>query len=917
MSKRKDVELPSQPEESRKKLRSDDEFSAAQAVFSSQPFLEDLKSVESKFKKPDINAPKELSDYVDHSSPPLYKAIVDNNVGKVAQLLTKPQVRETINTGSNNFSPPLFWAVKLYFSEIIDLLWQNGADIKQLNSKNYSCLNFAFQCADSKVLNKLFAHSPNLLQTNNVMRWIDLVDTAFKYGTSGHLIRIAEHILSSKDEKSLYIFIILLRCKGCHSLKPLTTLKKFKSHFIAMIDQDKPADFLNYLMRGDKKLMLNLLSSKKIKRHLLEWKSEKDFNIIHIASEANRKDILKKIYSLCPTLFSSEDKCYTNTFVFVQLIRDGHLSVLKKIFEEQPELLNKIDSEGRVNAIFATGWERLDILSYLKKHSRWQLYHPQQDGKTPLINAVEHGHLSAVKWFYQEEKDHFIKWRHFSTGRHIGHYSAEYGKIPILDFLLSTAPDLLDRTDEDGFSPFLDVLRKENLEALKWFLKQKPGLERSWSNKNYNTHFLHHVAGWDALEILDYLYNDCKIPLQFFFHANQKGYWPVVYALQYKNLNILKWFHEHVPQVFEWELEGRNLLNHVFLKDRVSWSKSGDHDIDILWFFHQNYPYLFGRLLVKLVDSNADSRQVDQKILDLKPQISLIKVDSEIFLHVPKPQDDEYEVQLLKHPVLDNKLLPIPGVFDGVIDAKTLPIELTREILFKNNLFALLRSPITDSFNEIKNVTLLNYMSIFSLPPQTTDKCSLTCREDINLYIATYFLLKGISYQLKSNWVDLVVKTIMEYCVGGASVETGILGKDDGITSSNARIAALALWDSPVKVRESIVMDFLPDIERHFDNLSMNVDPTMSDSDLKKHQQASADKIVELAALAWTKSGHSIKEANINKEKTWLCQEYESKKRSTPAAWCYPFMAQSLFTDWQRRKITPENGYSRLTTSTP
>jgi Ankyrin repeats (3 copies) len=897
--KRKDKVYHSKTKEKPKKLKIiDDPFLEAQAMFSDLKLPAALKKIESELRDPEINALKDLAVSID--PPPLHRAILNKDIKEVTQLLADPKICQEINT-SDGRSPPLFWAVKLGHLEIINLLLQNGADIQQLNSRDHHCLYFAVQGGHLDVLDQLFTRAPGLLTRYTVLMWIRLVEFAFTYGTSYTLIRIAKHILSTKDEKSLYTLMILLYCKGCRSLS-FNTLK-FKQHVLAMIDQDKKIDFIHYLMRGDKTLTLDLFSSQKIREKLVNWRSEEKSTIIQVASQTNREDILEKIFSFYPDLFFQTDPSCHTTYTFVQLVRDGHLSVLKNIFSKYPLLFSSpIDGEGRTNAILAAGYGHKNILEYIRENNRAQLFQFDQAWVTPLINAVGVGRFDIVKWFYEKEKDHFEKWRD-PFGRCVGHFIARHAddKREILNFLASNSPDLLDVCNDEGYSPFYEILKGKKLDVLKWFLEKKPGLAKSWTNVERGTNFLHHVAGYGALEFLEYLYDTCQIPKELFFKCDKEGKTPIVYALNYKHLNILEWFRRNLPDAFEWKeahLEiinnkliktELNLLIHVLFREKGLWRNENEEDIDIFLFFLRNYPSFFGSFLVKLIDS--DKHTPDGK--DFK--ISLIKVKHEMFLHIspniPNPGFVEFKAELLSHPVLEDRLLPTPGHFSGILDAKVLPPALTYEILSKSNLFSLLQHgpSLQRIFGGIYFTNnMRNFYSLFSLPPYNVSTFTDSCRQTINTYVAFYLLLKGISYQLQCLWESSALRIIMDYCA----------------ESANARIADITLWELSDKSKESQIMSAMPDIEKYFGDLSLNVHSEMSPDDLKEYQKASAKKIVELAALAWTRAYGPVSESYINTETASLHETYKAQQMPTPAPWCYPLMAQGLFKCWEKSMIS-------------
>ncbi len=279
---------------------------------------------------------------------------------------------------------------------------------------------------------------------------------------------------------------------------------------------------------------------------------------------------------------------------FYDTIKNGSSTESEAFLKEYEEvLLSPPGKEKNFAAYCAAQGGHLDLIIWFDNvfPSAKVFHEADKYDHLVAIVAIEFGHLRILKYLHQQYPSELAKQlTDYEESDFIALTSAKSGKLDVLDWLLKTFPDQVDRWLPGGYfnlSLLFQVQNRGHLHVLQYF--QKYHLERFDFTAPLGTHegttLVYKAATSGHLSILEWLFSTFpgKWSLNALDQSLNNILWPVV---EKGHLDVLKYFHQYSQVDFlHTNRYGCNLLHLA----------TGGGQVEIVKWLLAEYPLLLKR----------------------------------------------------------------------------------------------------------------------------------------------------------------------------------------------------------------------------------------------------------------------------------------------------------------------------------
>lgn len=350
---------------------------------------------------------------------PILRAILCNNYDEVLKLVSADQTLVNVIHKKSGDSP-LIVASRLMNKETVQLLLENGANIKHKNLDGKQAIHEAASCGSSAILEQLIVSNADV----DALKRADWTPLMFAC-VNGHLQCVTvliEHGASvsriNKDGWTAFH----LACREGH------------------------VDILKYLLTVDDKLHLN--SSKNLRTPL------------HTGCMHGQMKVCQQLIDLPGIDVKAKDSCGSTPAL--DSIRFNFIEITKILVKKSPDCLQDNDNLGKSAIHIAAQSGHCAALQYLHNDCRSNINQTCGNAKmTPLHYAAKEGNTEALKYIMSlaDTVDCFDKF-----GRTPLHLSVASNKLLVVTLLLNAGADC-SMKDSCGKYP-VDYALSDKMKAL-------------------------------------------------------------------------------------------------------------------------------------------------------------------------------------------------------------------------------------------------------------------------------------------------------------------------------------------------------------------------------------------------------------------------------------------------------------------
>lgn len=794
-------------------------YSKAREIMEGKDFAADVQRVTEYAGTKVVDFAADLKTIKDFKPIPIHEVIVSKDEKKINEFFEQKKPSSQLINAETIVSPCLFWACLFGLENTVKLLLKKGADAKYINRFSFSPLSFAFGSGNQKIIEILFKHCPDILQSQNISSCIESVNRSVKSGKLDLLIDLYKKIIAEKNAELFKLYSILLYILGFHSLAPILWYKEVNEHFNDCFQKDNKQQLMTFLINfGDSHSLENIFKSELFNAAIRNWRDSHQGNIAHYVIHSFQVNLL---FEYCPELLDlANSDGYTP---LSRAVADGKLEVMGLLLnQERAEV--KIGPKKQNLAHCAAVKCQIDILEYLDTDE--QLWETDTDGYTPVLTAIANGHLDVLKWFLKKDEQKTLS-SCDNDKLTLAHIAARHDQQLILAFLNVSYNDMLDRT-VDGLSPIFVAAGYTSLKALQWLAdNDSRRLQSTWKGDT----LVHQAITCSSLQVLSYLKETAK---DLFFIPDSASLTPVEFALTKQNLEVLEWFLKNLPTVYEDKdvIWLKNILNES--SERMTFK--------ITHFLYKNFPYLFINL--KLWICSVEKGDDEKEIMSPVPAADsvLIERGKELYFYA-KSMSGSDEKEFYKLEIPSNILIHYDLKFTKtamLLPSCKIPKEIYKEILLKKDFSHLFQPTKLYQVDECSNV----YLKLFNVPCSSREgQGTSTSESKATTRIVTLFVVLVFS-PTQRPWSCLnvnIARIILEYISDSDMEQMIIYGLYDLHVRNNLLLGYL-------QARERI-LEYIFSYGFTLNTLRSKISKHVRDAELDNYRKESANEIVEMASL--------------------------------------------------------------------
>lgn len=259
------------------------------------------------------------------------------------------------------------------------------------------------------------------------------------------------------------------------------------------------------------------------------------------------------------TLISQDDSGW-NAMMYA--CKEGHLSIVKYLYHNYPELIRTKSKNGSTAIQIATLEGQIDIVEYLYEKAPDTAEVGKYDSGTALMNAALNGHLDIVK-FLHNKNSNLISQRS-NQGITPMMLACENGHYPIVDFLYSQDKDQIIATTDNGWTTLMVASEYGEFEIVKFLCQKCPDLVNHKSRQKWNSLMTACIGG--NLSIFKYLYN---ILPSLIYEKTSDGGSALMVAVINGYVDIVEFIYTHNEDLFyEKTAQGANIAILACVKEQ-------------------------------------------------------------------------------------------------------------------------------------------------------------------------------------------------------------------------------------------------------------------------------------------------------------------------------------------------------------
>lgn len=401
-------------------------------------------------------------------------------------------------------------AIQLSDAKKVQECLNNGAKVNQLDQQGYSVLARAIINKQKNIIKLLIQHQAKLFKKDFILSTYEdfiklaeyndgilleknpLLHIFAAYPNTLDMYQKTKLLLETNkvelDDLSLYfghnltpicVALIEENKKTVESFVRFGADVNFKLPKMAYYPYSTKTPFLLAAQLGDIDSMVYMAAKRKIP-NVSEEKCVPNFNIVdesgntvlHIAVSERRNNVFNRLFGKKfknETISIINRRNSTGSTALHIAAADGEVEIVRELLKHgaDPQLL---DSYGRLALHLALSKinhhipieivERLAVSSYFNKKDSF--------GKTPLMYAAHHGHMSACSLLFnlcrekfKDQMAEFLKMADYS-GYTLAHYASVAGELALIEDSYSS-----DLNANENITPVHESACKDNIEAVK------------------------------------------------------------------------------------------------------------------------------------------------------------------------------------------------------------------------------------------------------------------------------------------------------------------------------------------------------------------------------------------------------------------------------------------------------------------
>jgi len=380
---------------------------------------------------------------------------------KLNEIYNNPQTQQ------DNGKTALYIAAELGYTDIVVMLAKAGADATIKPQAMKVCvIHLVAKLGNVQMMQALLKADPRLLNQPD-----DSQQTALLWAVSENKMDVVEHLLTYWR---LNLNVIAVRGDNplpqCNNLTALHGAILINLPAMVTVLVNAGAKLRTFNQKGDQPIhtavqdgridIVKILLDKD--DALVNEPNKQGFTPVMLAIDAN-EEMQELLLQYKPDLHLRNMVDATNAQAIHYAARRKNLSMVKRLVQVNPELVNADDAFGCTPIIIAAMGGNVDIVHYLATQQA-DIDKQTKDGEFIAIEfAAAENHLDAVLALMQYN----------ANPRYTLHIAAGLGLLPIMKGLLNAKPEVLDKVDRNGNTALIFAVEKNKLEAFTELLAHR------------------------------------------------------------------------------------------------------------------------------------------------------------------------------------------------------------------------------------------------------------------------------------------------------------------------------------------------------------------------------------------------------------------------------------------------------------
>ncbi|XP_062597146.1 ankyrin-2-like, partial [Saccostrea cucullata] len=374
--------------------------------------------------------------------------------------------------------------------EILELLAENGVDLKYKNRIDSDIFHIACMNSRLEMCQHIIQHYPEMLKQLNAKGW----NAAFCAAHAGNiqiLQLLAEKGVDMTHKNKNGSNILNVACSNS-KLKMCQHIIQYYPNMLKQED-DEGWNAALYAAQGGNIEILQLLGGKGVD---MTHKNKYGSNILHIACSNCKLEICQHTIQHYPDMLHQVD--YNGWNAALYAAQGGNVEILKLLTEKGVDITCK--NKNNVNILhLACSNSKLEMCQHIIQHYPDILKQEDYEGWNAASYATVSGNVIILEIL--AEKGVNIKQKN-KRGRNILHIACVNSRLEMCQHIIKHYPNMLKQVDYEGWNAALCAAQGERVEILE--LLEEKGVDMTHKNK-FDNNILYIACVNSTLEVCRYI----------------------------------------------------------------------------------------------------------------------------------------------------------------------------------------------------------------------------------------------------------------------------------------------------------------------------------------------------------------------------------------------------------------------------